>query len=185
MVVLIERRRVSKCRPNLTNFERRKIMNFKNIKLVTFTVVALSLLVFASSSTVLAVSNCQKVKGIENGALNPDGSGASGTITQGGKLNGLSQVALTTGFAPTGDPFTFSFTDDLTVTTKDGVLRTHNVSLFDTANGLSTAVARVDPNTSEGFFAGVTGVLYLNARLTDPATGSFIAEITGELCYAD
>ena len=160
-------------------------MNFKNTKLVTFTLIALSVLVFASSSAVLAVSNCQKVKGIENGALNPDGSGASGTITQGGKLNGSSQVILATGFAPTGDPFTFSFTDNLTLTTKDGILRTHNVSLFDTANGLSTAIARVDPNASEGFFAGTTGVLYLNGKLTDPASGSFVAEITGELCYAD
>jgi hypothetical protein len=160
-------------------------MNIKNIKLVTFTLVALSLVVFASSSTVLAVSDCQKVKGMEKAALNPDGSEARGTITQGGKLNGSSQVVLTTGFIPTGDPYTFAFTDDLTLTTNEGILRTHNVSLFDTANGLSTAVARVDPNASEGFFAGTTGVLYLNARLTDPASGSFVAEITGELCYAD
>ena len=159
-------------------------MNFKNIKLVTFTLIALSLVVFASSSSVLAFSDCQKVKGIENGSLNPDGSGASGTITQGGKLNGSSQVVLTTGFAPTGDPFTFSFTDDLTLTTKDGILRTHNVSLFDTANGLSTAIARIDPNSSEGAFAGATGVLYLNAKVIN-AMGGFQAEITGELCYAN
>ncbi|MFL6468710.1 MAG: hypothetical protein ACJ72Z_12200 [Pyrinomonadaceae bacterium] len=159
-------------------------MNFKNIKLVTFTLFALSVVVFTASSTVLAVSGCQKVKGIENGALNPDGSGASGTITQGGKLNGSSQVVLMTGFIPTGDPFTFTFTDNLTLTTNEGILRTHNVSLFDTANGLSTAVARIDPNTSEGIFANATGVLYLNAKVTN-AVGGFQAEITGEVCFAN
>jgi hypothetical protein len=159
-------------------------MNFKNIKMVTFTLVALLLVVFVSSGTILAVNNCQKVKGIENGVLNPDGSGASGIITQGGKLNGTSQVVLASGFVPTGDPFTFSFTDNLTLTTNEGVLRTNNVTLNDLANGVATAVARINPNTSEGAFAGATGVLYINAKVTD-AAGAFRAEITGEVCFAN
>jgi hypothetical protein len=157
-------------------------MNFKNIKLAAFTLIALSLAAFASSTTVWAASSCQKVKAIENGKLNPDGSGASGTIVQGGRLNGTSQVVLATGFAPTADPFTFSFTDNFTLTTSEGVLRTHNVSLFDTANGVSTAVARIDPNSSEGIFAGATGVLFLNGMVTD-SVGGFLATITGEIRY--
>jgi hypothetical protein len=165
-------------------FKRRTIMNFKNTKSLTFTLIVLSLIVFGSSNTVLAIGNCQKVKGVENGSLNPDGSGASGTITQAGRLNGTSQVVLATGFVPTGDPFTFSFTDNLALTTNEGILRTNNVSLFDTANGLSTAVARINPNTSEGVFAGATGVLYLTAKVTD-AVGGFKAEISGEICFAN
>ena len=159
-------------------------MNLKNIKLVTFTLIALSLSISASSGTVLAASGCQKVKGIENGVLNPDGTGASGTIIQGGKLNGTSQVLLSSLFTATADPFTYSFTDNLTLTTNEGVLRTNNVTLFDTANGLSTAIARINANASEGIFAGATGVLYLNGEATN-AEGAFVAEITGEICFAN
>lgn len=158
-------------------------MNSKNIKLAAFTLMVLSLAVFSSSSNVLAAGGCQKVKATENGVLNPDGSGATGVVTQGGRLNGTSQVALLTAFAPTADPYSFTFTDRFTLTTNEGVLRTNNVSLIDTANGVSTAVARIDPTASEGSFGGATGVLFLNGRFTDAAT-AFQVEITGEICYA-
>jgi len=150
----------------------------------TFALFALSLAVFSTSQTAPAVRGCQKVKGIENGTLNPGGTGATGTITQGGRLNGPTEVVLATPFAPTADPFTYSFTDNFTLTTDEGILRTHNVSMFDTANGVSTAIARIDPQASEGAFAGATGVLFLNGRATN-AEGGFQAAITGEICYAE
>ena len=89
---------------------------------------------------VLAVSNSQKVKGIESVVNNGDGT-TSGTITRGGKLNGTVQEVFTSMFTPSPDPSTFSFTDDLTLTTNAGVLKTHNVTIFDTATDVFSAVA--------------------------------------------
>lgn len=120
----------------------------------------------------------QKVKG------NLSGGGGIGTITQGGRLNGTTQAIFTGAFTPTPDPTTFSFTDDLTVTTNKGVLKTHNVGIFDVAAGLFSAIDRIDPNASTGEFAGATGVLYINGKTTDGGA-TIQAEITGEICFAN
>ena len=131
----------------------------------------------------LAYGAWQQVKGTESVVNNGNGT-TSGTITQGGKLNGTTQTVFTSDFTPTPDPNTFSFTDDLTLTTDKGVLRTHNVTLFDAANGVFSAIARIDPNGSTGDFAGATGVLYINGKTTDGGA-TFQAEITGEICFAN
>ena len=135
------------------------------------------------TTSVLAVGNCQSVKGIE-GVINNGNGTTSGTITEGGKLNGLTQSAFTSAFTPTPDPSVFSFTDDLTLTTNKGVLRTHNVTIFDVAIGAFTAFARIDSNTSTGDFAGATGLLYLSGKTTDGGA-TFQGEITGSMCFAD
>ena len=158
-------------------------MSFKNGMLTTIAAVALTLGLFTSSQSVLAVSGCHKVRGIENVVHDPNGA-TTGTITHGGKLNGTTQMVFTSGFTPTPDPNTFSFTDDLTLTTNGGVLQTHNVTLFDTANGVFSAIARIDSNASTGDFAGATGVLYINGNTTDGGA-TFQAKITGEICFAD
>ncbi len=67
----------------------------------------------------------------------------------------------------TPDPNTFSYNDDFTVTTNHGVLKTHNVGIFDVATGLFSEIARIDPNASTGDFAGATGVLYINGKTAD------------------
>jgi hypothetical protein len=161
---------------------RRKIMSFKTRMLATFALVALTLGLFSSSRSVSAVSDCQKAKGNLSAVNN--GSSATGIITQGGKLNGTTQAVHTSGFTPTPDPTTFSFTDDLSVTTNKGVLITHNVVIFDVARGLFSAIARIDPNASTGDFAGATGVLYLNGKTLDGGA-SVQAEITGDICFAN
>jgi len=135
------------------------------------------------ATSVLAVGDCQSVKGIESVVNNGNGT-TSGTITEGGKLNGTTQTVFTSAFTPTPDPSTFSFTDDLTLTTNKGVLRTHNVTLFDVAKGVFTALARIDPNTSTGDFAGATGVLYISGKTADGGA-TFQGEITGSICFAD
>ena len=138
---------------------------------------------FASAQTVLAVGDCQKVKG--NLSLVNTGIGTySGTITQGGRLNGTVQATFTSTFTPTPDPTAFSFTDDLSLTTQKGNLNTHNIGVFDAVNGLFTAIDRIDPNAGTGAFAGATGVLYLNGKTTDGGA-TFQAEITGEICFAN
>jgi hypothetical protein len=156
-----------------------------NIKIRTWATLALGVLaigLFASSQSVLAFGDCQKVKGTLTAVNN--GNSATGVITQGGKLNGTTLAVHTSGFTPTPDPTTFSFTDDLSVTTDKGVLITHNVVIFDVARGLFTAIARIDPVASTGDFAGATGVLYLNGQTTDGGA-TIQAEITGKICFAN
>ncbi len=142
-----------------------------------------ALLITAVVATSVLAGDCQQVKGIESVVNNGNGT-TSGTITEGGKLNGTTQTVFTSAFTPTPEPSTFSFTDDLTLTTNKGILRTHNVTLFDAATGLFTALARIDANTSSGEFAGATGVLYINGKTTDGGA-TFQGEVTGSMCFAD
>lgn len=153
------------------------------IRILTISaLVALTVGLFSTLQSVSAVNGCKKAIGTLNAVNN--GNSATGVITQAGKLNGTTEAVHTSGFTPTSDPTTFSFTDDLTLTTNKGVLRTHNVVIFDVARGLFTAIARVDPSTSTGDFAGATGVLYLNGKTIDGGA-TVQAEITGEICFAD
>ena len=142
-----------------------------------------TLLITAAAVTSVLAGDCQRMKGNESVVNNGNGT-TSGTITEGGKLNGITQTVFTSAFTPTPDPSTFSFTDDLTLTTNKGVLRTHNVTLFDVATGAFTAIARIDPNASSGDFAGATGVLYISGKTTDGGA-TFQGEITGSMCFAN
>ena len=137
-------------------------MNLKITMFATLALAVLALGLFSSSQSVLAFGECQKVRGTLSAVNN--GNSATGVITLGGKLNGTTLAVHTSGFTPTPDPTTVSFTDDLSVTTDKGVLITHNVVIFDVARGLFTAIARIDPVASTGDFARTTGVLYLNGQ---------------------
>jgi len=148
-----------------------------------FALVVLTIGLFSLPPSAAAANDCKQGKGHLSVVNNFNGT-TSGTITQAGRLNGTTQSSFTSGFTPTPDPNTFSFTDDLTVTTGQGVLRTHNVAIFDLATGLFSAISRIDPNTSTGDFAGATGVLYVNGKTTDGGA-TFQAEITGEICFAN
>lgn len=157
----------------------KKIMKLKIRTLTTFALVALTIGLFSLAQSTSAGSNCHVMKG------NLSGSSSSGTITQGGRLNGTTQAVFTSMPIPTSDPTTISFTDDLTITTyHNGVLKTHNVAIFDVARGVFTAIDRIDPNASTGIFAGATGVLYLNGNTPDGGM-TIQAEITGEICLAN
>ena len=156
-------------------------MRLKTRTLATFALVAVTIGVFSLAQAASAVGGCQRVKG------NLIGGGGSGTITQGGILNGTTQAVFTSMFMPTPDPTTFSFTDDLTITTslrQGGVLKTHNVVIFDVVRGLFSAIDRIDPEASTGRFAGATGVLYINGKTPDGGA-TIQAEITGEICFAN
>ncbi len=158
-------------------------MRLKIRTLATFALVALTIGLFPLAQSASAVSDCKQAKGNLSIVNNGDGT-TSGTITQGGRLNGTTQAGFPNNFTPTPDPTTFSFTDELTITTNKGVLVTHNVGIFDFATGLFSAIDRIDPNASTGDFAGATGVLYINGKTTDGGA-TFQAEITGEICYAN
>ena len=163
-------------------------MNLKIRILAISAFVAFTIGLFSSSQSASAVNSCQKAMGNLSVVNNGNGT-TSGTITQGGKLNGTTQAVFTSAFTPTPDQSTFSFTDDLSITTRaprtnNNVLRTHNVGIFDAATGLFSAIDRIDPNASTGDFAGTTGVLYINGKTTDGGA-TFQAEITGEICFAN
>ena len=151
--------------------------------LASFTLVVLTVGLFPLAQSVSAVSDCRQAKASLSVVNNGNGT-TSGTITQGGRLNGTTQANFTSAFTPTPDPSTFSFTDNLTLTTNKGVLVTHNVGIFDAATGLFSAINRIDPNASTGDFAGATGVLYVSGKTADGGA-TFQAEITGEICFAN
>ena len=142
-----------------------------------------ALLITALVATSVLASDCQSLRGIE-GVVNNGNGTASGTITEGGKLNGTTQTVFTSAFTPTPDSSAFSFTDDLTLTTNKGVLHSHNVTIFDVVQGVFTALARIDPNTSTGDFAGATGVFYISGKTADGGA-TFQGEITGSMCFAN
>jgi hypothetical protein len=157
-------------------------MRLKIRTVMTLALVALTIGLFSFAQSAAAVSNCQKVKGNLSAVDNGNGT-TSGTITQGGRLNGTTQEVFTSAIIPTPDPNAFSLTNDVTITTNKGVLKTHNVGIFDIVLGVFSDFARIDPNASTGDFAGATGVLYFNGNTTDGGA-TFQAEITGEICFA-
>jgi hypothetical protein len=135
-------------------------MNAKTRRLITPVAVVLTLCLFSSEHTTSAqsaLSNCRNVRGILSEVSNANCT--TGGITNGGILNGSTKLIFTSGVLATPDPTTVSYTDDFTVTTNRGTLKTNNVGLFDFANGSFTEIARIDPNASSGRFAGATGVL--------------------------
>ena len=159
-------------------------MNTRTRIFATLTLAAtLMITSFSSSTSVLARSGCQRVKGNESVINNGNGT-TKGTITQSGRLSGTTQSVFTSGFTPTPDPNTFSFTDILTITTEGGTLLTHNVTLFDVSNGVFSAIARIDPTAGAGEFVNATGVLYINGKTTDGGA-TFQGDIIGEICSAN
>lgn len=156
-------------------------LRYRTVSLIAFVTITLCSLAAAQSASV--AGNCIKAHGSLSVVNNGNGT-TSGIITQGGKLNGTTQAIFTSLFTLTPDPNTFSFTDDLSITTRKGVLRTHNIGIYDLANGLFSAINRIDPNNSTGNFAGATGVLYVNGSTNDGGA-TFHGEITGDVCSAD
>ena len=142
--------------------------------------IVLTVCSFAASRPLYAQStdDCLKVKG----RLMMESSGRTlGTITNGGILNGRTEIVFGAAASPTPDPTTVSFVGDLTITTHRGVLKTHDVYLFDGSIGVGTGIHRIDPNASTGVFAGSTGVLYDNSKATGP--GTIQGAITGAICF--
>lgn len=145
------------------------------------TIVTVTVGLFSLPQLALAGSNCKNVKGNLSVVNNFDGT-TSGSITQGGKLNGITKAIFSSGLVATPDPNTFSYIDNFSVTTHKGVLATSNVAIYDTVKGLFSEIARIEPNASKGDFAGATGVLFINGQTTDGGA-TFQAEIKGEICF--
>lgn len=157
------------------------MMNAKTRKLMTLVAVVLILCLFPATQSTATVNECRRVKGSLSDVSNP--TGTTGTITNGGILNGTTQLVFTSGVFSTPDPNTFSYTDDFTITTNQGQLKTSNVGIFDAGTGLFSEIGRINPNTSTGRFAGATGVLFTSGKTTDGGA-TFQSRITGEICLA-
>ena len=110
------------------------------------------------------------------------GGSTTGTVANGGILNGTSVTVFTPGFIFTADPTTISLTGDYLLTTNRGVVKTRNVYIFDFANRLGSAIYRIEPNQSTGIFAGASRALYANGKAVDPVTVE--GDIRGEICFA-
>jgi hypothetical protein len=130
-------------------------------------------------------SHCREVTAAFVDVYN-GGNTTSGTITQGGILNGTTTTVYTSGAFPTPIPSTVSYTGDLTITTNRGQLRASLVYIYDFGTGLFTVIGRIDPKTSTGRFAGATGHLFINGKTIGVAIPfTYPADITGEICFAN
>ena len=130
---------------------------------------------------------CREVKATWiDGVTGTTYTGESGTITQGGVLNGTTVVVYEPAFVYTPDPNFVAYISRLTITTNRGQLRAGVVYLYDVVkNDLWTAIGYIDPNSSTGKFAEATGVLYFNGKTlgTYPIV-VYPSEITGHICFA-
>jgi hypothetical protein len=75
-----------------------------------------------------------------------------------------------------------SYTANLTITTVLGQLKTRNVYLYDFGTGRFTILARINPDTSTGRYAGATGTLFFGGQTI--AEGTYQSNISGEICFA-
>ncbi len=157
-------------------------MNRTTLKLKAVGTAILGLVVFSTSPSATAQSNCKDAKGQMIQAFN--GTAFSGPVTNAGDLTGsASAVFLGAGF-PTNDPSTFSFTSDITITTHLGELKARQVNVYDSGTGLAAGLARIDPAASNGRFAGATGYLFLTGRATSFSPFTVELELSGKVCYA-
>lgn len=158
-------------------------MNAKTRTVMTLVAVMLILGLFSLGRTTSAHSpHCRQVKGNLMDVSTPNG--VVGTLTKGGLLNGTYELLNHMGPISTPDPNTISYTLDFVLTTNhQGQLKSSDVGIYDFVTGVFSEIARINPNTSTGRFAGATGVLITSGKSTDGGA-TFQSEITGEICFA-
>src|SRR5215510_9587210 len=113
------------------------IMNSRNRK-VTYAAMVLTCLFFLGQAA-LAQGATLNVKATEVGTCSGPVT-CTGTVTQGGILNGTSVLAFSPGATPTLDPITLSFAYHWSLTTVQGQLRVRFVNLFNVVTGITTAM---------------------------------------------
>jgi len=91
-----------------------------------------------------------------------------------------SQTPITSEALPPLEPLTFSYTGNLEITTRKGILITRSVGVFEAVPfGLGTQFDRVIDGT--GLFDGAEGYLFLNYKADDTG-GGFTSSVRGEIC---
>ncbi len=110
-----------------------------------------------------------------------------GQITQGGILNGSTEftalsVSQSAGMYGVEPVTTLSYSGELRITTKHGMLTVWDVGVFDTARGVFSELDRITGGTER--FAGASGTLYIYGPSTADGSG-FIGSIKGEICLSN
>ena len=132
-----------------------------------------------------AENPCKKVTGRMVAVADPSSHSATGTLTNGGFLNGTSVAVFNSLPYPTPIPTQVTFTSTFILTTEHGQLNGNATYLFDFGTGQGTAIVQIDPATGTGIFAEATGVLFINLLKSDTVgTGPFHEVIGGQICFA-
>jgi len=132
----------------------------------------------------LAQSNCKEAKG--NLVESFDGvSTSTGTLTNGGWLDGTTVAVFNSAGYPTPDPTEVTFASAFTITTNQGQLKGNSVYLLDFVKGIGVNLMKIDPAGSTGIFAGATGMLFINLlKSTTVAAGPYYQTVGGQVCFA-
>jgi hypothetical protein len=155
-----------------------------SIMLVVFVWTFRFLTLDGSALAQSANSNCKQAKGQWIDVYPGTGNATFGRVSNSGALDGTTETIFNSPAFPTPVATTVSYTGNSTFTTLNGQLRTNNVYLYDFATGLFTILARINPNTSTGRFAGATGALFAGGKTIGNGL-TYAAEINGEVCFAN
>lgn len=132
-----------------------------------------------------AENQCKKVTGNMVQVADPSSNTATGTLSNGGFLNGTTVAVFNSRPYATPVPTQVTFTSTFTLTTNHGRLNGNATYLFDFATGQGTAIVQVDPATGTGIFAEATGVLFINLLKSDTvSTGPYHEVVGGQICFA-
>jgi hypothetical protein len=152
-------------------------MNLKTRTLLTLILISICGIEAAAQSP----APCRPVKASWLDTLSA--TGTTGTVTNGGVLNGTTETVYNPAFVFTPDPNVVAYIAETTFTTTIGILKTSNVYLYNFITGVGTAMGRIDPNASTGKFAGATGDLYFNTKTIGAGPSqSYLSEISGQIC---
>jgi len=160
-------------------------MKLVNVKFLTSVMTMLTLSLLCIERPALAQSNCKEAKG--NFVESFDGvSTTTGTLTNGGWLDGTTVAVFNSPGYPTPDPTEVTFASTFTLTTNQGQLKGSNrVYLLDLVRGIGVSMVKIDPAASTGIFAGATGVLFLDLlRSSTVAVGPYYEVVGGQVCFA-
>ena len=160
-------------------------MKLVNVKFLTSVMTMLTLSLLCIERPALAQSNCKEAKG--NFVESFDGvSTTTGTLTNGGWLDGTTVAVFNSPGYPTPDPTEVTFASTFTLTTNHGQLKGSNrVYLLDLVRGIGVSMVKIDPAASTGIFAGATGVLIMDLlRSTTVAVGPYYQVVAGQVCFA-
>jgi hypothetical protein len=145
--------------------------------------VALGLVVLRPA--ISAENQCKKVKGNMVQVADPSSHSATGTISNGGFLNGTSMAVFNSSPTATPVPTQVTFTSTFVLTTNHGQLNGNATYLFDFSTGQGTAIVKIDPAVGTGIFAEATGVLFVNLLKSDTVgIGPFHEVLGGQICFA-
>src|SRR5258708_810313 len=103
-----------------------------------------------------AENRCKEAKGNLVEAFDPGNHTNTGTLSNGGWLDGTIVAVFNSGAYPTPVPTEVTFTSTFILTTNHGQLNGNRIYLFDLVTGQGTAMVKIDPTTSTGVFAGAT-----------------------------